>query len=196
MRASVSGEELPGVIRQSRSGNRAASSSVRNDGFSPPSPSIVVPARTVSSAVDRRRRRPRPASSCESKQALGCRIRRPPVRLGREGVEHLARQAPLLGDELGRDALVHEALGVALGEQRATASRPRGTIRAARGSSTRPRPRSRCRRRRRSRPARRSARPAGSTRTAGRSSSPAPTRRSRPRAPPAARCSSPGRRSG
>lgn len=48
---SVSGEELPGVIRQSISGNRADISSVRNDGRSPARPSAVVVPRTVSSVV-------------------------------------------------------------------------------------------------------------------------------------------------
>ncbi|CAB4762851.1 unannotated protein [freshwater metagenome] len=46
---SVSGDELPGVICHSICGNRAASSSVANDGFRPARPSDVVPARTVSS---------------------------------------------------------------------------------------------------------------------------------------------------
>ena len=192
---SVSGEELPGVIRQSRSGNRAASSSVRNDGFRPPSPSIDG-AGAHGLVGGHRRIADRDGEQLGVEQAAGCRIRRPPMRLGRVGVEHLARQAPLLGDELGRDALVHEAVGIALVEAARTANRPRAMIRAAPGSSIRPRRRSRCRRHRRSRPARRSARPAGSTRTAGRSSSQAPTRRSRPRARPAARCSSPGRRPG
>jgi hypothetical protein len=48
---SVSGDELPGVISQSISGNRAASSSVRNEGRSAASVAAVVPARTVSSAL-------------------------------------------------------------------------------------------------------------------------------------------------
>ncbi len=48
---SVSGEELPGVICQSRSGNRAAIASVRNAGASPARPCAVVVGRMVSSAV-------------------------------------------------------------------------------------------------------------------------------------------------
>ena len=46
---SVSGDELPGVMRQSSSGNRSASASVRNAGFRPASDSAVVAGRTVSS---------------------------------------------------------------------------------------------------------------------------------------------------
>ena len=64
---SVSGDELPGVMRQSSSGKRAARASVRNAGASPARPSTLVPGRTVSSAVTS------PASvgtgsSCESKR--------------------------------------------------------------------------------------------------------------------------------
>lgn len=39
------------MICQGASGNRAANSSVRNEGFSPASPSAVVEARTVSSTA-------------------------------------------------------------------------------------------------------------------------------------------------
>ncbi len=47
--ASVSGEELPGVMCQPISGKRAAEGTPRKAGFSPASPATVVPGRTVSS---------------------------------------------------------------------------------------------------------------------------------------------------
>jgi hypothetical protein len=48
---SVSGEEFPGVIRQSSAGNRAAASVETNDGFNVLSASALVPARIVSSVT-------------------------------------------------------------------------------------------------------------------------------------------------
>jgi hypothetical protein len=48
--------------------------------------------------------------------AAGRGVRRPPVRFGGEGVELVSAEAPLVGDELRRDALVHEAFGVPLAD--------------------------------------------------------------------------------
>lgn len=48
---SLSGEELPGVIRHSSCGKRAASASVRKEGASRARPSAVVPGLMVSSAL-------------------------------------------------------------------------------------------------------------------------------------------------
>ena len=103
----------------------------------------------------------------------------------RERVVGLARDAPLLGDELGRDALRNE-VGVAARHHRAEreAVLAVGDRRAHRhaASCSRCPPRSRRRTRRRSRPARRSARPAATNRTGGRPSCRPSTRGSRRRA--------------
>ncbi len=92
----------------------------------------------------------------------------------------------LVGDQLGRDALRHDAALIGVARARAagrtdsrTCRRP-STSPSARGSSPRRRRRRPRRRRRRSRPARRSGRPAGPSRTGDRSSCPAPCRASPP----------------
>ena len=112
----MSGDELPGVMRQSSSGNRSASASVRNAGFRPASDSAEVAGRTVSSASASTpgTGTTSVANAPDSPAAGG-----EPVRPGGELVELLAREAPLRGDQLGRDALVHEALGVARAQPRA-----------------------------------------------------------------------------
>ena len=94
--ASVSGDELPGVMRQSSSGNRAASASVRNDGLQPGQcPRRSWPARTVSSNATVSGASASTGSDLRVERAPGPGIRRPSMRLGRERVELLAAEAPL-----------------------------------------------------------------------------------------------------
>ena len=121
---SVSGDELPGVMRQSSSGNRSASASVRNAGFSPASDSTEVAGRTVSSTS---------ASTPGTGTTSVAKAPDSPASAARRcdraanSSSSAAREAPLRGDQLGRDALVHEPLGVARAHARPVGVGARGT---------------------------------------------------------------------
>ena len=130
-----------------------------------PSSRVIVSAPSSVVTVDRH--------DLAVEAALVGGARRALVRLDRERVVLLAGDAPLLGDQLGRDALRHEvrvARRSSAGRTGSRTCRRRPTRPSARGSCSRRRPRSRRRTRRRSRPARRSARPAATNRTGGRRS--------------------------
>ena len=133
-------------------------------------------------------------TSSRSNRAFVGRTRGAPLRLEREHVELLAREAPLLGDELGRDPLRHQVRDSARAGAGRTGPPRAPTSPSAPGSCSRRRPRSRRRTRPPSRPARRSGAPAATSRTAGRPSCPAPSRGTRPRAARCGRCSAPARR--
>jgi len=110
---SLIGLLLPAVTDQSICGNRFDITSLANAGRSPASTSAVVPGRTDSSrSTSPFARGHRHDLAAEA--ALGPRLRGPLVRGGREVVQLGPRQPPFGRDQLGADALWHQALGVAL----------------------------------------------------------------------------------
>ena len=161
------------MICQSISGKRSPSCVGRRRTASgrPAPPAVVAGADgLVRASTTRRRPAPRPARS----RGRSRRRRRPRPRARANG--RRTRRAPrgsrpqLGGDELGRDALADQPVGVARRRPRAERVGARAR-RAHRHPAHRLDPAGdrRCRRPRPSRPARRSAPPAGSIRTAGRS---------------------------
>ena len=119
------------------------------------------------------------------------------VRVDRELVELGARDLPLLGDQLGADALAAHVVVVleGLGERRAELLADlRAGLRTSCGPCARRPSRSRRRARRRRSARWRRRRPAGRSRTAGRSCSPTPRSDSPPAATRCARCPATARR--
>ena len=179
---SVICDELPAVITPSG----------LNAGFSAASRSGDVSGRmpsSTTSSVSASLGRPARHDLALEAAFVGGRAAAAAVRLERELVELLAGEPPLLGDQLGRDALRHEVRvpRVQRGAER-VGGRGAPTSPSAPGSCSRPRRRSRRRRRPPSRPARRSAPPAATSRTAGRSRCRAPCRGTRRRARRCGRC--------